>query len=1445
MWGRAFRGAFIGAVAGIAFSSIIGGITGIVDKSAELVKQSVEYAAAFEARRNAMTVFTGSASAAVAELTHLDAVAKQTVGLRVDDAEVGAARLRALGFEAKTTEQLLVGIAKQKIISGVVDEQAINRVIVNLQQLRAGSPQIERDVRQMILALPSLSLEIEKAFGSVAKFKAELSRDPEQALNKFAKSLADAKSPAGGLTNAIEKLEDEFILAGRSFGMPILEPLTKAAELLTDTLRTNGDTWAVWGQRVGDAVQGASDALRGLGTIIHALGLDIPDSEASGLRMALRTGGRWLGGAIANTATLGVSGTFDMLSYVGQADRKREEDLTMRSRAAYQPSKDADLMKRMGYNPDTFVGPVSEDMVGEKAKADADARRKAERLAEADRMASLANAKEYQSRDLAIIRDSNAVKLKLLDSYHRYTLTEELQYQKQVGKVTVGSIDQEIDYVQKAFKRRYELTGEDKKAREALAMEESQTLSGLSRQRAEAVIDAAIKEREIEIRMAEEKRAALIDANKLILESTRQRLSKQEFYLNREIEMTQTGYGRLIDLADNLFSATVDQIGKDTALQLQNLSLSAEQRANIEQQGNLDIQQAYQDHAQKVIEITDRQSRDMIQRLIEFRQNASDIASDTAAYFASAFSAFFNPSTISGTTMDAFRKNVLGSDLKVQLDEAKKQQRDLNDQYRGQSGTMSQATLDKFQIAADYAANKVIKLEDEIERLNKSVPELVRHFGALAETISPSNTTAFDIISAETLKAQQLLKRSDLEEEIALYKELATISGIPLSEKRQYEFRTMRAQRELDRLAIDQSKESIDEFNKSLAGTIARYEQLKKNDPFVLGGVKRGVEGTVTADRTSAMEALKQQELLFGDKKLMDMAREANVLREIVALRGAEFDAVLRIDRAQLQINNKLVYSKAQADAKVAEFLAGQKGITEIVSDAKINLLTTAYSGLESVADRLTRKFGAFRDVIKDLIANMLKLALNWFAGKTGFFGGGQQSGGGFKLPGINFGGSSSAGGGLNTGTLFGGSAGGGIFNFGGGGTQHGMPSIFTAPSGFEGQFGTGAGAGSGLLGQVMNAGSSGAAGAAGGAGGLGGLVAGLAPMLPIFGAGLGSSIFNGSMGSSILGGIGGGLAGFGIAGLIAPGAMSSAIGASLLTTAALSVFALGVAPALLIGAYFLSRNAKRRKEETIRNTAITDAFAAIDKLISDVNSDKIDGASALGQADQIRSNYVSEMSKLKDKKTREHALADVSRIDLRINDLKNAVAQQVSRKERLALMVPTFADGGATSAFAANFQNNPLGYQTGFGHGRSDNMLGYFPASGQMGAFSPTEYILDAETTRTVGTQNLDVMRATRGRSYHDMRKNVPVRRAFGGPLNSGVAQTSGSVGTDGSGSPMKLEITLNVGLATEEFAKVIGASITGNDGSKAQLDAIVTTLKNEGYTELAAELGRQLQNK
>ena len=83
----------------------------------------------------------------------------------------------------------------------------------------------------------------------------------------------------------------------------------------------------------------------------------------------------------------------------------------------------------------------------------------------------------------------------------------------------------------------------------------------------------------------------------------------------------------------------------------------------------------------------------------------------------------------------------------------------------------------------------------------------------------------------------------------------------------------------------------------------------------------------------------------------------------------------------------------------------------------------------------------------------------------------------------------------------------------------------------------------------------------------------------------------------------------------------------------------------------------------------------------------------------------------------------------------------------------------------------------------------------------------------------------------------------AVGGNVTNPLPISGNTGGSVSSGGPIKLEISLNVGLAETELVQVVEATVRNNDGSVEQLEAIVAGLKKSGQHQLASVLDKQIR--
>lgn len=396
----------------------------------------------------------------------------------------------------------------------------------------------------------------------------------------------------------------------------------------------------------------------------------------------------------------------------------------------------------------------------------------------------------------------------------------------------------------------------------------------------------------------------------------------------------------------------------------------------------------------------------------------------------------------------------------------------------------------------------------------------------------------------------------------------------------------------------------------------------------------------------------------------------------------------------QVRMQDIMVSSLETYAEKIHE-IAGDIG--DIFGDAFAGLLDRSKSFWDTVSSGFRQMFiGIVRDFIASRVRSYIESLFNpVYAGTSG---GGTAGGGGAKFSLGNLfglfgggGGTASAGpqaagaGGMNLGTV--------LQSLGGGGS------------------GAGAGAGNtlGLLQQLMGGGSvltpasltqtgpwvdpvaftkefglpPGTPSPA---------MAAFAGMLPMLGAGAGASIagslFTSSPTANIMGQVAGGALGLlgGLAGYAAltQGAVFGS-GAGLGMFGSLAAAAPIIAPiagALLIGAYFLNRNKRRRMEETKRDDISKGTGTAIWALIDEARfSSTMTVKEALARFDDIGAQYQEQISQLKDSKTKRHAQLQWQNDFLPLRRTVEAAARgSEQRAIDKARMRPVFAGGGVSA---------------------------------------------------------------------------------------------------------------------------------------------------------------------
>lgn len=252
--GNAFIGSFRGAIIGMGTGMAIGAVLGVYRTIGQQIANALEEGMRFERSVKALDAVTVSASATKQELVDLKEIATKTPGLTFQDAVTGAQRLQAVGFAAQDAKGFLEGLAKQKLISNATNED-LERVIVNLQQIKSTGAVTQREIREILHAMPSMAEAMESAFGTTnAKRLEALNISASKFFRELQKELRDTPSIAGDTQDAFDKLTSSWMTAQEEFSKPVLPALKNFFEDLTVAIDSNSDAFASFGDQIGGVI---------------------------------------------------------------------------------------------------------------------------------------------------------------------------------------------------------------------------------------------------------------------------------------------------------------------------------------------------------------------------------------------------------------------------------------------------------------------------------------------------------------------------------------------------------------------------------------------------------------------------------------------------------------------------------------------------------------------------------------------------------------------------------------------------------------------------------------------------------------------------------------------------------------------------------------------------------------------------------------------------------------------------------------------------------------------------------------------------------------------------------------------------------------------------------------------------------------------------------------
>jgi len=1329
MAGGLAAGAGVGAMIAL-LTAYVAAVKAAVSATWEFSKAAVQMAADFEQTLNSVAVFAGGVNAASVELEKLHETVSNSPGLSIEGAEEGYRQLRALGFEADNARKLIEGLGNIRITSGA-SEQSIERVIVNLTQLQASTARAGQDIKEIIHALPAMRGIFREAFGSAdaGTIKAAIERDGEAAFKKLADAMANAEKAAPGLNTAFTALRNEWILASREFGKPILPVLTQAVMDLTGWLKSNKSEFREWGMVAAEVLRDTVDL------------------------------GKWV---VENIDYF--TPVFQMAKSVkgwfGVKDNSEEEKRIRNLKAAEE----------------------------ERLQAIEDAKTRATIEEEKRRQKEIKSIEQYSKLRQQTLENAFKLEEARVSGLSAYTVEQEIEKTRLLSDVRARRIKAQMASETDTFNKLIALNkGNNEKILE-LEIEKSETLNNLRTELQLNEINTMQAIREGERRIREQRRQDEIEFKNFQLSAAKfnyeRVVAEVERGLSKQVISTTSAYATLRDVTERYYDDAIRIHREQMMLQLEDLSLTEAQRRNILERGFLEERQLAEQKKNALLKIQDdqlaaeEQRRERsLQRLKAYYQSLGEMASAAAG--------FFNPEGFSSRRLGDFRDQILGNALRRESNRltdnyvsAENAFQTMDRAFYGtELGEQQQKALDKAKEASKQAYAEMSRVNQQLVELERNLSPAYSEMDKLGESVSKAagNFKAFDEILKVSIRERHRLETESMTKEIEniekrlaqarrdyqerlkernadmgrsiesvkkdfgltedsemvkTYRSLIKLNEDFLSMSNAPDFipptdRAIELNGELEQmrmnlfnLGLKQRAEEADAYANSLDGLAERLQMLQSGDAGAVNSVLNAVGKDILRERIALLEENIELEARIATVGDDSATRYRNAwLRAIYDVKSASEQARESQIRSQVEIADQTVFNADRARAGIMEAMAGAKGYTEIFQDAFLSVNDAIADGLSALTGKATEGLGAFGRVLSDIASQLLRMITNRLMMRVldmmlpptaGVAGAGS---GGFKIGNIFrgiFGGGSplgiNLGGGASSGTSGGGGASALAQAAAGWITGGFNPNASLASAGTAGvgsAFGSISSLGkSDLLstiaglnsrtpdsvqapgGDIMRTAFGRNGALLGSSGGWGNLLKSFGAMAPMLGLSLGAGIGGTSVGGQILGGIGGlagGLAlGIGTGAIGTGGGMIGGLVGALGGTMAATGILAAVAAPLLIGGWLLGRNKRRRQEEQIRTAHIQDALTQLEDILKRVRRHDMNGDEAVSAAEQVRETYRQNVSQLKDKKTRNIALKEINdRINPKIEQIRAAARVADENRKRFDDRIPEFATGG------------------------------------------------------------------------------------------------------------------------------------------------------------------------
>jgi tape measure domain-containing protein len=199
----------LSSFAGNLAANAVSALTSALSQLPAVIAQVAKAGGEFNSMSAALTQVSGSAQIAGDKIRELGELSERTAGLTFRDALTGQKNLELLGFSAKRATNLLEGLAKARVISGSTQDD-VKAVIINLTQLAAQGKITGDEIKETVIRIPVLANVIKRELGTLSLADTPIEKfftGLEAGLEKLPTLTGTASIATEKLFNSVDRLQ--------------------------------------------------------------------------------------------------------------------------------------------------------------------------------------------------------------------------------------------------------------------------------------------------------------------------------------------------------------------------------------------------------------------------------------------------------------------------------------------------------------------------------------------------------------------------------------------------------------------------------------------------------------------------------------------------------------------------------------------------------------------------------------------------------------------------------------------------------------------------------------------------------------------------------------------------------------------------------------------------------------------------------------------------------------------------------------------------------------------------------------------------------------------------------------------------------------------------------------------------------------------------------------